>query len=81
MPGVVDDRDVIMGNRSIKPGNGLFILRTGGELLVKHIETIPGNKLLVKSTNELYSTFELDLTKEYEDIEILGGVQWLGRVL
>ncbi len=81
MPGVVEDKDVIMVNRSLKPGNGIYLVRIAEELIVKHVQTVPGGDLLVKSTNEIYEQFIIDSSPKYHDVSILGGIQWLGRTL
>ena len=40
---------------------------------------MPGGKLLLKSTNQIYDPFELDLAEPDADVEIIGRVEWFGR--
>ena len=81
MPGIVEDKDIILVNRAMKPGNGVFLIRIGEELIVKHVQTLPGSELLVKSTNDIYEPFIIDSSPKYNDINVLGGVMWLARTL
>lgn len=80
MEGVLNDRDVILVNRTDnEPGTGLFVLRLDGDLIVKRVQRLPGGRLEVKSANEAYSPFEVDLNKPSDDFAIIGRVVWYGR--
>ena len=80
MAGVLNERDNILINcGKNKPGNGLYVVRIGNDLIVKRIQSMPGGKLLVTSANEAYAPFEIDAHQEYEDIAIIGKVEWFGR--
>lgn len=80
MEGVLNERDNILVDHSKKvPTAGLYVLRIGAELIVKRIQALPGNKLLVISANEAYPPFEIDLTDQTSDFEIIGRVVWFGR--
>ncbi len=80
MEGVLNERDNILINcAKNKPGNGLYVVRIGNDLIVKRIQSMPGGKLLVTSANEAYAPFEIDAHQEYEDIAIIGKVEWFGR--
>ena len=80
MEGVLNERDNILINcGKNKPGNGLYVVRIGNDLIVKRIQSMPGGKLLVTSANEAYAPFEIDAHQEYEDIAIIGKVEWFGR--
>ena len=80
MEGVLFDGDnVLVDHSRNQPGNGLYVLRIGEELIVKRTQTLPGNHLLVSSANEAYQPFELDLADETSGVEIIGKVVWFGR--
>lgn len=80
MEGVLNDRDVILVNHAEnEPGTGLFVLRMDGDLIVKRVQRLPGGRLEVKSANEAYSPFEVDLNKPSGDFAIIGRVVWYGR--
>lgn len=80
MEGILNERDVILVNKAQnQPGNGLYVVRIGNDLIVKRIQSLPGGKLLVTSANEAYAPFELDLAQDYNDISIIGKVLWFGR--
>ncbi|WP_314378808.1 helix-turn-helix transcriptional regulator [Neisseria elongata] len=80
MEGVLFDGDnVLVDHSRNQPGNGLYVLRIGEELIVKRTQTLPGNHLLVSSANEAYQPFELNLADETSGVEIIGKVVWFGR--
>lgn len=80
MEGVLNNRDVILLNRADnEPGSGLYVLRLDGDLVVKRVQRLPGGKLEVKSANEAYSPFEVDLNNTPGDFAIIGRVVWFGR--
>ena len=80
MEGVLNERDNILINcAQNKPGNGLYVVRIGNDLIVKRIQSMPGGKLLITSANEAYAPFEIDTNKDYDDIAIVGKVEWFGR--
>lgn len=80
MEGVLFDGDnVLVDHSRNQPGNGLYVLRIGEELIVKRTQTLPGSHLLVSSANEAYQPFELDLADETSGVEIIGKVVWFGR--
>ena len=82
MEGVLSDHDTILVNEALtRPDNGLFIVRINESIIVKHIQVMPGRKLLVKSANEAYEPFTIDLNDEYLDMQILGKVVWFGRLV
>ena len=82
MEGVLSDHDTILVNEALtRPDNGLFIVRINESIIVKHIQVMPGRKLLVKSANEAYEPFTVDLNDEYLDMQILGKVVWFGRLV
>lgn len=80
MEGVLNERDLILVNHAKnKPGDGLFVIRHGDNLIAKRTQLLPTNTLLISSANEAYEPFEIDLTKEYENISIIGKIEWFGR--
>lgn len=82
MIGVLNDGDNILINHAKnQPGDGLYVFRINETLMVKRTQPMPGNQLLVTSTNEAYKPFTLDLTQPADDIEIIGKVEWVGRKL
>ena len=82
MEGVLSDHDTILVNESLtRPDNGLFIVRINESIIVKHLQVLPERKLLVKSANDAYEPFTIDLTNEYLDMQILGKVVWFGRLV
>lgn len=82
MKGVIDEEDDIMVNGALtKPNNGIFVVRIGDSLIVKHIQVMPGRKMLVKSANPAYEPFVIDLNDEYTDMQIIGKAVWRAGVL
>lgn len=80
MTGVLEDQDTILiDHTKTEPRDGLFALRIGNDIFVKRVQRLP-SKLLVKSANTDYESFEIDLSKESdENVKIIGQVVWLGR--
>ncbi len=80
MEGVLNQRDVILVNHAeCNPGAGLFVVRMDGDLIVKRVQRLPGNRLEVSSANEAYKPFEVDMNNMSADFEIIGRVVWFGR--
>ena len=83
MEGVLNERDNILINcAKNKPGNGLYVVRIGNDLMVKRVQSLPG-KLLITSANPAYTPFEIDLAKnkDNEEAAIVGRVEWFGRAI
>ena len=78
-PVLCNNDNILVNHAKRQPSNGLFVVRIGGELVVKYTQIMPGGKLLLKSTNEIYDPFELDLAEPDADVEIIGRVEWFGR--
>ena len=57
----------------VQPGDGIFIVRLEGDILVKRLQRLPGGKLLISSDNTAYKPYEIDL-KDGLDFVILGKV-------
>ncbi len=80
MEGVLNERDVILVNHSLNaPDDGLYVLRIGESLIVKQTQVLPNGRLLVKSANQNYDPFELNLLEVDTDVKIIGRVVWFGR--
>lgn len=78
-PVLCNNDNILVNHAKRQPSNGLFVVRIGGELVVKYTQIMPGGKLLLKSTNEIYDPFELDLAEPDADVEIIGRVEWFGH--
>jgi hypothetical protein len=71
---------VLVSRRETDPVSGqIYAIRVDDELLVKRILKEPG-KLIVKSDNPSYGTFEINLAGPSASVEIIGRVRWQGRV-
>ncbi len=80
MEGVLNNRDVILLNRAdTQASGGLYVLRLDGDLVVKRVQRLPGNKLRVSSANEAYAPFEVDMNDTPSDFAVIGRVVWFGR--
>ena len=80
MEGVLNDRDVILINRSdTQATGGLFVLRIDGDLVVKRVQRLPGAILKVTSANEAYEPFTVDINNPPSDFSVVGRVVWFGR--
>lgn len=80
MEGEISDGDVILINTADKHlNNGIYVIRIDGDLIVKRIQKLPGNKIEVSSTNNVYRPFEIDLSNQPNDFGAIGRVVWHGR--
>lgn len=80
MEGVLNDKDVILINRSdTSATSGLFVLRIDGDLVVKRVQRLPGGTLEISSANEAYKPFSVDSHNPPDDFSIIGRVVWFGR--
>lgn len=80
MEGEISDGDVILINTADKHlNNGIYVIRLDGDLIVKRIQKLPGNRIEVSSTNTAYRAFEIDLNDRPSDFEAIGRVVWHGR--
>ncbi|MDX2094329.1 MAG: S24 family peptidase [Alphaproteobacteria bacterium] len=59
--------------RHLKAGDGIYLLRLEGEILVKHLQRLPRNKVRVFSENPRYEPFEVTINDGI-DFRILGKV-------
>lgn len=82
MSGVLNDGDHILVQRmKIIRRDGLYVLRLNENLLVKRLQLMPGNVINVISANEAYPSFEIQMDKEADNVQIIGKVVWFGRYL
>ncbi len=80
MEGEISDGDVILINTADRYlNNGIYVIRIDGDLIVKRVQKLPGNKIEVSSTNTAYRAFEIDLNNRPSDFEAIGRVVWHGR--
>lgn len=56
-----------------QPGDGIYIIRLEGDILVKRLQRLPGGKLLISSDNDAYKSYEVKLDDGI-DLKILGKV-------
>ena len=78
MKDVLKDGDTILiDHTQNEVRDGLYALRIGNEVFVKHIQRLP-HKLQIISANPTYPPFELSTD---DDFAIIGKVAWLGRLL
>jgi phage repressor protein C with HTH and peptisase S24 domain len=59
--------------RHLKSCDGIYVLRLEGDILVKHVQRLPGGKVRVFSENPSYAPFEVTLN-DGVDFAILGKV-------
>jgi phage repressor protein C with HTH and peptisase S24 domain len=73
--------DVILLERYSKVSvtDGIYVIRTGNALLVKRLQFMPGGDLWVTSDNTAYKAFQVNLSEETVDFQIIGRVVWAGR--
>lgn len=58
-------------------GDGIYILRMGDDVLVKHVQRLPGQVLRVTSENTNYASFDIKLDEASNDeVAIVGRVVW-----
>lgn len=70
---------LIVKDQELVIQDGIYVVRLEGALLVKRLQRLPGNILKVKSDNQNYEPYTIDLTKEHKDFAIIGRVVWAGR--
>lgn len=81
MEGILNDKDTILIDHSQTNGDGLFVLRISGDLLVKRVQVLPENRLSIISANPAYNTFNISSNYTGDDFVIIGKVVWFGRTL
>jgi len=67
--------DIILVDRKVmKAGEGIFVVRLDGSLLVKRLQVYPGKRIEVCSDNPAYKSFSLDVRDPPEDFAVIGRV-------
>lgn len=56
------------------PGDGIFVVRLEGDILVKRLQRVPGGKIKVSSDNAAYDAFHVSLDDGGVDFALLGRV-------
>ena len=82
MEGVLNNRDIILINHADnKPADGIYVLRIDGDLIVKRIQRLPGSRLELKSANDAYTPFSINLNDLSDNghVSIIGRVVWFAR--
>lgn len=79
-PTLSDGDNILVDLTATEPGrDGIYVLRSGGDLHVKRISLSPTKgRITVKSDNPLYESWE---NCEPSGIDIVGRVVWVGRKL
>jgi phage repressor protein C with HTH and peptisase S24 domain len=61
-------------------GHAIYAVGVNEEIYVKQVETLPGNRLILRSLNERYAPIEVDLRGDMADsVRIIGKVLWWCR--
>lgn len=61
-------------NEADMPCDGVYVLRADETILVKRLQRLPSNCVLVSSENPAYETFELDPERHGDEFTIVGRV-------
>ena len=64
---------VSQAEQHMNPGDGIYIIRLEGDILVKRLQRLPGSKLKISSDNTIYGSYEIKLD-EGTEFEVLGKV-------
>jgi phage repressor protein C with HTH and peptisase S24 domain len=61
-------------------GHAVYAVGVNEEIYVKQVETLPGNRMILRSKNERYAPVEVDLRGDLADsVRIIGRVIWWCR--
>ena len=61
-------------------GHAIYAVGVNEEIYVKQVETLPGNRLILRSLNERYAPIDVDLRGDMADsVRIIGKVIWWCR--
>lgn len=81
-PTLSDGDTVMICAAQDKPRDAaLYVIRIDGDLLIKRLQRLPGQRIKVKSDNPAYGDYEIDLTSLPPDFKIIGRVVWIAREL
>lgn len=79
-PGLVDG-DIVLINRAVKLGDGVFVLRLGDALRIKRLQWLSDGSLRISSDNPLYQPETVSPPELGEQFEIIGACHTkIGRV-
>jgi len=81
MTPVIHTGDVLLADKrkGSQLGEGIYILKIDGTLLVKNVQRLPGGNLKIYSTNAQYSP--ITVAVDDPNVEIIAKVVWIGKSL
>ncbi|MFV2028874.1 LexA family transcriptional regulator [Neisseria sp. S1] len=71
MPGLIDG-DIVLINRAVTRGDGVFVLRLGDALRIKRLQWLADGRIRISSDNSLYQPETIDPAELAEQFEIIG---------
>ena len=74
MSPTINSGDQLLIDHQSVTGDGVFLMKIEGELLVKRLQVIPGMGIDIISDNKKYKSYQLDASK----IEVIGRKVWAG---
>lgn len=80
MEPTISDNNTVMidtSNRELTDGS-IYVIRTDHHLIVKRVQTLLGNNILLISDNKAYQPIEVTMA-ESNDLEVIGRVVWIGK--
>lgn len=80
MESVLSDGDyILIDHTQNMPDDGIYAIRIGNNVQVKRTQLMPENKLWIRTANEAYDPFSIDLSRPNEHFAIIGKVIWSSR--
>lgn len=72
----LQDHDSILVDRNINDihSGAAYVFRQDDELLVKYLQKMPGNMLRVSSENQNYPSYDIDMERHADNVQIIGRV-------
>ena len=61
--------------------SGIYAIQSGGQEMVKRLETRPGGIVRVISDNRLYEEYEVDVSRNGDDFFVIGRVIWIAGLI
>lgn len=80
MEPTISDNNTVMidtSQRELTDG-AIYVIRTDHHLIVKRVQTLLGNAVLLLSDNQAYQPIEVKMS-EVQDLEVIGRVVWIGK--
>ena len=71
------DRIMVDTSQRVPAPPGIFVIWDGTGIVAKRIEHVPHSRVIIKSLNLEYQTYECDA----EDVNIIGRVVWASKRL